>query len=76
MKERRLTKIKVSLVALLVAIFMSLPVLADGVNNQYTPIPGTTTKLKKYLVVRKGETNPAVKFEFEVNKFYMIFLIL
>ena len=67
MKGKKLTKLLAFLVATLMALFISLPVMADGTVNTYTAIPGTSVPFTKYLVVRIGETNPAVTFEFEVS---------
>ena len=67
MKGKRITKLLALLVAALMAVFVSLPAMADGTANTYTAIPGTTTTFTKYLVVRKGETNPAVTFTFAVS---------
>ena len=71
MKGKRLTKLLALLVAALMAVFVSLPAMADGTSNTYTStngtVAGTTTTFKKYLVVRAGETNPDVTFSFTVS---------
>lgn len=71
MKGKRLTKLLALLVAALMAVFVSLPAMADGTSNTYTStdgtVAGTTTEFQKYLVVRAGETNPEVTFSFTVS---------
>ena len=63
MRGKSVKKILTLFMALFVAVAVSIPVLADGFK--YDPINGTTTQFDKYLVVKDGETNPAVTFEFK-----------
>ncbi|MBQ8951477.1 MAG: hypothetical protein IJ065_10060 [Eubacterium sp.] len=62
MRGKSVKKILTLFMALFVAVAVSIPVLADGFK--YDPINGTTTQFDKYLVVKDGETNPAVTFGF------------
>lgn len=64
MKGRKKTKLLALIVAVIMCVFVSIPAMADSTSTTYTAIPGTTFEFQKYLVVRAGETNPAVTFSF------------
>lgn len=66
-KKNSFVKAAALLAAVVMTVFIGISAMAAGTASRYDPISGTTMKFTKYLVVRKGETNPAVTFEFEVS---------
>lgn len=66
MKGRFKNKLFAMFMAAMMTVLVSIPVSADGVSK-YDAIKGTTFTFDKYLVVKKGETNPAAEFTFDIT---------
>lgn len=63
--RNKLTKLAAIIAAVTVTTAMTVPVMAAaGGGNDYTPVAGTSTTMKKFLIMDSGDTVPNATFNF------------